>query len=203
MSTKNAKLPIMETFFSIQGEGFHAGIPAWFIRLAGCDVGCVWCDETKSWNAENFPKYEISQIISAVDKSCVKTIIITGGEPMMYDLTELTYELKKSGFKTHLETYAAYPLSGRWDWICLSPKKFKPALQEYFPLANELKIIVCNRSDFEWAEKYKLSVSPKCMLYLQPEWNRQREVFPLIIEYIRNNPDWKISLQMHKYVGMP
>jgi len=206
-------LPVMESFYTIQGEGFHQGKAAYFIRLGGCDVGCVWCDVKESWDAKKYPEYSIDEIIekalaetSAKDSSdsTVRPIaVITGGEPLMHDCFELTDRLRREFFKTHIETSGAWPLSGDWDWICLSPKKFKAPLPEILPKANELKIVVFNQSDFAWAEKYAALVSPTCKLFLQPEWGRSDEVTPWIIDYIKKNPGWEFSLQLHKYVHVP
>ena len=196
-------LPVMEHFYTLQGEGFHQGKAAYFIRLGGCDVGCVWCDVKDSWDAEKHPKLKIESLISKVKKTPAEIVVITGGEPLMHDLTELSKELQAAGLKTHIETSGAHPLSGSWDWICLSPKKFKAPLPQIIPLANELKIVVFNKSDFEWAEKYAALVSPTCKLFLQPEWDKSAEITPLIIEYIKAHPQWELSLQIHKYINVP
>lgn len=193
----------MEHFYTLQGEGFHQGKAAYFIRLGGCDVGCVWCDVKDSWDVSKHPKWKIANLKLKVKETPAEIVVITGGEPLMHDLDELTKELQQSGLKTHIETSGAYPLSGSWDWICLSPKKFKAPLPGIIPLANELKIVVFNRSDFDWAEKYAALVSPTCKLYLQPEWDKAAEITPLIIEYIKTNPKWELSLQIHKYVNIP
>ena len=196
-------LPVMEHFYTLQGEGYHQGRAAYFIRLGGCDVGCVWCDVKDSWEMEKHPKYEIGSLMSEVRKTPAKIVVITGGEPLMHNLDELTYELKSAGLKTHIETSGAYLLTGTWDWICLSPKKFKGPLPEILPKANELKIVIFNKSDFDWAEKYAALVSPDCKLYLQPEWDKAAQMTPLIIEYIKNHPQWELSLQIHKYINVP
>ena len=196
-------LPVMEHFYTLQGEGFHQGRAAYFIRLAGCDVGCVWCDVKESWNADKHPKFEVRNLKFEVEKTPAEIVVITGGEPLMYDLNELTNELQQAGYKTHLETSGAYPLSGHWDWICLSPKKFKTPLPEILPRANELKVVIFNRSDFDWAEKYAAQVSPSCKLFLQPEWERSQQMTPLIIDYIKQHPRWEFSLQLHKYINVP
>ncbi len=193
----------MEDFYTLQGEGFHQGKAAYFIRLGGCDVGCVWCDVKDSWDAEKHPKLKIESLKSKVKKTPAEIVVITGGEPLMHDLTELTKELQAAGLKTHIETSGAHPLSGSWDWICLSPKKFKAPLPRIAPLANELKIVVFNKSDFDWAEKYAALVSPSCKLFLQPEWDKAAEITPLIIEYIKAHPQWELSLQIHKYINVP
>jgi 7-carboxy-7-deazaguanine synthase len=196
-------LPVMEHFYTLQGEGFHQGRAAYFIRLGGCDVGCVWCDVKESWDAGKHPLWKIEDLILNIEKTPAEVIVITGGEPLMHNLDELTSSLQSTGFKTHIETSGAYPLSGRWDWICLSPKKFKAPLPEILLLADELKVVVYNRSDFDWAEKYAALVSPHCKLYLQPEWDKAAEMTPLIIDYIKNHPRWELSLQIHKYINVP
>jgi 7-carboxy-7-deazaguanine synthase len=199
----SSTLPVMEHFYTIQGEGYHHGKAAYFIRLGGCDVGCVWCDVKDSWDAEKHPKYEIRSLMSEIRKTPANLVVITGGEPLMHNLDELTSVLQSAGLKTNIETSGAHPLSGSWDWICLSPKKFKAPLPEILPLANELKIIVFNNSDFDWAEKYAALVSPSCKLYLQPEWDKAAEITPPIIGYIKANPKWELSLQVHKYINVP
>jgi len=199
----DTSLPVMEDFYTLQGEGFHQGKAAYFIRLGGCDVGCVWCDVKDSWDAEKHPKLKIESLKLKVKETPAEIVVITGGEPLMHDLTELTKELQAAGLKTHIETSGAHPLSGSWDWICLSPKKFKAPLPGIAPLANELKIVVFNKSDFDWAEKYAALVSPSCKLFLQPEWDKAAEITPLIIEYIKANPQWELSLQIHKYINVP
>ena len=200
---KISSLPVMEHFYTLQGEGYHQGKAAYFIRLGGCDVGCVWCDVKESWDAEKHPKYEAGGLRSEVRNTPAEIVVITGGEPLMYDLNELTKQLQATGLKTHIETSGAYPLSGSWDWICLSPKKFKEPLPEIIPLASELKIIVFNKSDFAWAEKYEVLVSSSCKLYLQPEWSKAAEMTPLIVDYIKAHPQWELSLQIHKYISVP
>jgi 7-carboxy-7-deazaguanine synthase len=198
-----SSLPVMEHFYTLQGEGFHQGKAAYFIRLAGCDVGCVWCDVKDSWEEEKHPRNEIQSLIDEVKKTPTEIVVITGGEPLMHNLDELTAGLKAAGFQTNIETSGAHPLSGTWDWICLSPKKFKAPLPEVVPHANELKVVVLNKSDFEWAEKYAALVSPSCKLYLSPEWDKREQVTPLIIDYIKANPKWELSLQIHKYINVP
>jgi 7-carboxy-7-deazaguanine synthase len=196
-------LPVMEHFYTLQGEGYHQGKAAYFIRLAGCDVGCTWCDVKESWDAGKYEKLEIESLLSEIKKTAAGIVVITGGEPLLYKLDDLTSAIAEAGLKTHLETSGAYPLSGHWDWICLSPKKFKAPLLGILPLANELKVIVYNRSDLNWAEKYAALVSPACKLYLQPEWDQAKEMTPLIIAYIKSHPKWELSLQLHKYIGVP
>ena len=193
----------MESFYTLQGEGFHQGKAAYFIRLAGCNVGCAWCDVKESWDKDLYPEQSIEQIVNGAKNNNGRLAVITGGEPTMYNLDSLTKALHKEGFLTNIETSGAYPLSGTWDWICLSPKKFKPPLPEILMKANELKIIVFNKSDFVWAKKHAALVSPSCKLYLQPEWNKANIVTPSIIDYIKENPQWELSLQIHKYINVP
>ena len=195
-------LPVMEHFYTIQGEGFHQGRAAYFIRLGGCDVGCVWCDVKDSWDATKHPLQSVEFLLSEIKKTPAKLIVITGGEPLMHNLDELTKTLQAVGLETNIETSGSSPLSGTWDWICLSPKKFKAPLSEVVPFANELKIVVFNKSDFAWAEEYAEQVAPSCKLYLQPEWSKEKETIPLMIEYIKANPKWEMSLQLHKYIGV-
>jgi organic radical activating enzyme len=202
-SLSKTLLPVMEHFYTLQGEGFHQGKAAYFIRLGGCDVGCVWCDVKESWDAEKHPRHDVGSLRSEVNKTPAEIVVVTGGEPLMYDLAELTKELKAAGLKTHIETSGAYPLSGDWDWICVSPKKFKAPLPEILPLANELKVVIFNRTDLDWAEKYAAFVSPGCKLYLQPEWEKAGQMTALIIDYIKAHPKWDLSLQLHKYVNIP
>ncbi|MEO7209329.1 MAG: 7-carboxy-7-deazaguanine synthase QueE [Chitinophagaceae bacterium] len=209
-------LPVMEAFYTIQGEGFHQGKAAYFIRLAGCDVGCSWCDVKESWRVENHPKKTTTQIVEEANFAISQqtTIpnnkhqtpnicVITGGEPCMHDLNELTLNLQYHQFKIHLETSGAYPISGNLDWICISPKKFKPPISENLKMADELKIIVFNKNDFSWAEEFAKKVSENCRLFLQPEWSKEKIMLPLIIEYIKENPQWALSIQLHKYIQVP
>jgi 7-carboxy-7-deazaguanine synthase len=200
---KTTFLPVMEAFYTLQGEGFHQGKAAYFIRLAGCDVGCIWCDVKESWDKNLFPEQSVEQIVKDAKKNTARLAVITGGEPAMYNLDKLTGALHREGFLTNIETSGSYPLSGDWNWICVSPKKFKPPLPGILKKANELKIIVFNKSDFEWAEKYAALVSASCKLYLQPEWEKASVMAPLIIDYIKKNPQWELSLQIHKYVNIP
>ncbi|MCP9753303.1 7-carboxy-7-deazaguanine synthase QueE [Ferruginibacter sp. HRS2-29] len=193
----------MEYFYTIQGEGFHQGRAAYFIRLGGCDVGCVWCDVKESWDADAHPKRSVDFLLEEVKKTPARLIVITGGEPLMHNLDELTNTLQQNGFETNIETSGSSPLSGSWDWICLSPKKFKAPLPEVIAAANELKVIVFNRSDFKWAETYASQVPSSCKLYLQPEWGKATEMMPLIVDYIKENPQWELSLQLHKYINVP
>jgi len=195
--------PVMEHFYTIQGEGLHTGTAAYFIRLGGCDVGCVWCDVKDSWDASAHPKMAINELVKLVKQTPAKTVVITGGEPAMYDLEKLTTELQKEGYKTHIETSGAYPLTGVWDWVCLSPKKFKKPVDAVMQLADELKVVVFNKSDFQWAEAHAQMMSPNCALFLQPEWSKEKEMNPQIIQYAKQNPQWRISLQTHKYLDIP
>lgn len=196
-------LPVMEHFYTIQGEGYHQGKAAYFIRLGGCDVGCVWCDVKDSWDADKHPHFTIEELIKIVLQTPAELVVITGGEPLMHNLDTLTAALQSARLKTNIETSGAHPLSGNWDWICLSPKKFKAPLEEVVPFANELKVVVFNKSDFDWAEKYAAMVSDNCKLYLQPEWEKAAQITPQIIDYIKANPKWELSLQLHKYINVP
>jgi 7-carboxy-7-deazaguanine synthase len=196
-------LPVMEHFYTLQGEGFYQGQAAYFVRLGGCDVGCVWCDVKESWNRDNHPLIPIEDLVQNITDTPASIAVITGGEPLLHDLTELTSQLKKQGVRTHIETSGSSPLSGNWDWITLSPKKFKAPLPEVLSYANELKIIVYNKSDFNWAEEYAAKVSSSCKLYLQPEWSKASIMTPLIIDYIKNHPQWQLSLQIHKFINVP
>jgi 7-carboxy-7-deazaguanine synthase len=196
-------LPLMEEFYTIQGEGYNTGKAAYFIRLGGCDVGCHWCDVKESWDASIHPLTLSDTIVEHAVKYPGKAVVVTGGEPLIYNLDYLTAQLQQRGIKTFIETSGAYPLSGSWDWICLSPKKFKSPNPDVAPFAHELKVIVFNKSDFAWAEQYAELVSPDCKLYLQPEWSKSKETTPLIVDYVMNNPKWEISLQTHKYLNIP
>ncbi len=193
----------MESFYTLQGEGFHQGRAAYFIRLGGCDVGCVWCDVKDSWDAAKHPRFDSASIINNALQHPGRLAVITGGEPLLHDLTELTEGLQQAGFETNIETSGSSPLSGSWNWICLSPKKFKAPVPEIVPLANELKVVVFNRHDFEWAETYAAQVHKDCKLYLQPEWDKAAIITPLIIDYIKDHPRWTLSLQVHKYIHVP
>ena len=196
-------LPVMEAFYTLQGEGYHQGKAAYFIRLGGCDVGCVWCDVKESWDAGAHPLKTINEIVDGAKKFPCKLVVVTGGEPLMHDLTELTNELHAAGFHTNIETSGSSPLSGDWDWICFSPKKFKAPVDDILQKAHELKVVIFNKSDFDWAEKYAALVSDDCKLYLQPEWDKASIVTPVIIDYIKANPQWELSLQIHKYINVP
>ena len=193
----------MEMFYTLQGEGYHQGKAAYFIRLAGCDVGCVWCDVKESWDASKHPVFSVEEIVSNALAHPARLAIITGGEPLLYNLDALTTALKKVGFEVNIETSGSSPMSGNWDWVCLSPKKFKAPLTESIQAASELKVVIFNTHDFEWAETYAKQVSPNCKLYLQPEWDKSNEITPLVIEYIKANPKWELSAQLHKYIQVP
>ena len=196
-------LPIMESFYTLQGEGFHQGRAAYFIRLGGCDVGCVWCDVKESWDASKHPQIAVTELVKGALEHPGRLAVITGGEPLLYNLDELTLALRNEGFETNIETSGSSPLSGYWDWICLSPKKFKFPLPEVIQAAHELKVVIFNKSDFAWAEKYAAEVSPGCKHYLQPEWDKQSEMLPLIIDYIKAHPQWELSIQSHKFINVP
>ena len=196
-------LPLMEEFYTIQGEGYNTGKAAYFIRLGGCDVGCHWCDVKESWDAELHALTPALQIVENAGKYPSKAVVVTGGEPLIYNLDFLTGKLKEKGIKTFIETSGAYPLSGFWDWICLSPKKFKAPQLKVAQMANELKVIIFNKSDFEFAEQNAKLVSNTCKLYLQPEWSKSKEMTPLIVAYVMDNPHWEISLQTHKFLNIP
>ena len=195
--------PVMEAFATVQGEGAHAGTPSWFIRLGGCDVGCVWCDVKESWDADAHPRYSVTDLVEAAVESGRNVVVITGGEPAMYDLAPLTAALKAAGLKTHIETSGAHALTGSWDWVTLSPKKFKACREDVYPLADELKAIVFHRSDMDWAAEHAAKVKPGCALFLQPEWDKRDEATFWILSWIASKPGWRISLQTHKYIGIP
>lgn len=194
-------LPLMEEFYTIQGEGYHTGTAAYFIRVGGCDVGCHWCDVKESWNALLHPPTHIETIV--LNASKYNTVVITGGEPLTWNMLPLTVALKARGLKVHIETSGAYALSGIWDWICLSPKKTKLPTQEVYDNAHELKVIIHNKHDFIFAEEQAAKVNSNAILFLQPEWSRKEEMTPLIVDYVMNNPKWRVSLQTHKYLNIP
>ncbi|MFH0841812.1 MAG: 7-carboxy-7-deazaguanine synthase QueE [Bacteroidota bacterium] len=196
-------LPLVEDFYSIQGEGFHSGKAAYFLRLGGCDIGCRWCDTPLSWDPCNHPLVEVTEIVSKVIRSGTDSVVVTGGEPLMWNLDYLCSKLKKNKIITYLETSGAYPLTGKWDWICLSPKRNLPPREEICPLADELKIIVEDKDDLEWAEKFRNKVGSGCRLYLQPEWSRFESVIPVIVDYVKAHKEWRVSLQVHKYMHIP
>jgi 7-carboxy-7-deazaguanine synthase len=197
------KLPLMEQFYTIQGEGRYAGRAAYFIRLAGCDVGCVWCDVKESWDTKNHPLVSIANILEEIKKTPTNFVVITGGEPAMYDLSLLINALHESEYEVAIETSGCYELKGDIDWYCFSPKKFKKPIEEAYQKANELKIVIFHPSDFAWAEEHASKINAECILYLQTEWSKKETILPLIIEYVKANPKWKISLQTHKYLDIP
>lgn len=193
----------MESFYTIQGEGAFTGVPAYFIRTAGCDVGCVWCDVKDSWRTEGYPRRTPEELANEAKLSGAEVVVVTGGEPAMHDLADLTTALREKDLRTHIETSGAYPVTGAWHWICFSPKKFKKPDDAIYPIASELKVVVYNKHDFKWAEEHAAKVGPKCRLLLQPEWSRSDEMTPLIIDYVKENPKWSISLQTHKFMQIP
>ena len=199
---KGVMLPLMEEFYTIQGEGFHKGTAAYFIRVGGCDVGCHWCDVKESWNPNSHPPTAIDAIAENASKYS-KTIVITGGEPLTWDMGPLTSMLKEKGMNTHIETSGAYQLSGTWDWICLSPKKIKLPTPEVYAAAHELKVIIYNKNDFKFAEEQAAKVGEDCILYLQPEWSKRDTMIPQIVDYVMAHPQWMVSLQTHKYLNIP
>ena len=210
MKSKNQKelidkgllLPLMESFYTIQGEGYHKGSAAFFIRLGGCDVGCHWCDVKESWDPDIHPPTKITDIVINVKKSS-DIVVITGGEPLMWDMNPITKLLNKNNIKTHIETSGAYQFSGNWDWVCLSPKKNKNPIDKIYSKANELKMIIYNLDDLKFAEIESRKVSNNCLLYLQPEWSKRDKIMPIIVDYVMKNPKWKVSLQTHKYLNIP
>lgn len=195
-------LPLMEEFYTIQGEGFHTGTAAYFIRVGGCDVGCHWCDVKESWNADLHPPTLIDKMVETATAQA-NTVVITGGEPLMWNMDPLTIKLKEKGMKVHIETSGAYQLSGVWDWICLSPKKNKLPTESVYEKADELKVIIFNKHDFIFAEEQAALTNPNAILFLQPEWSKCDEMTPLIVDYVMNNPKWRISLQTHKFLNIP
>ncbi len=201
--SRSGDLRVMEAFYTVQGEGAFTGHAAYFIRLGGCDVGCSWCDVKESWNAEAHPLIPIDAIVERAMEHPARIAVITGGEPLMHDLSILTKELRKAGFRTHLETSGTHPLSGEWDHICFSPKKFKAPLPEIYEKAHELKVIVFNKHDLGWAKEHQEKINDRCSLFLQPEWEKRDLVMPLIVEMVKAEPQWRISLQTHKYLQIP
>jgi organic radical activating enzyme len=197
------KLPVMEEFYSIQGEGYNMGKASYFLRIGGCDVGCSWCDSKESWNADLFPPVEVDPIIKRISETPAKTVVITGGEPTNYPLGYLTHKLKENRITTMLETSGVNKLSGKWDWICLSPKQFQPPLSCFFKNADELKVIIQKPADLKWAERNAEKVSSKCLLFLQPEWSVSDKIMETITDYVMQNPKWRVSLQAHKYMKIP
>lgn len=197
------KVPLVEEFYTLQGEGYHTGSAAYFIRIGGCDVGCSWCDTKFSWNPELHPPVPIEQIVLNASSHPAGAVVVTGGEPLMVNMEPLTSALKEQGMRTFLETSGAYPLTGTWDWICLSPKKNMPPVGDIHEKAHELKVIIAGEEDIDWAIEHSGMVGPDCKLYLQPEWSNREKMLPLVIEYAKNNPAWSISLQSHKYMHIP
>ncbi len=197
------KLPLMEEFYTIQGEGHNMGTAAYFIRIGGCDVGCSWCDTKQSWDAKLFPPTEADDIVERASRFPAKTVVVTGGEPSLYPLDYFTEKLQAVGIKTMVETSGAHTLTGKWDWICLSPKKYSPPKNTIYPKANELKVVIQTKADLEWAEQNARLVSKNCILYLQPEWSVSENIMPWLTDYVMNNPKWRISLQAHKYMRIP
>lgn len=200
---KRTTWPIMESFYTIQGEGHYSGRPAFFIRTGGCDVGCVWCDVKESWEAADHPDTSLDDLLNEVEESNTEFVVLTGGEPAMYDLSSLVDSLQSRGKEVAIETSGCYELAGNVDWYCFSPKKFKAPIQEAYDRSDELKVVIFNKSDFAWAEEHAKKVNSNCKLYLQPEWSKEAQNLPLIIEYVKRNPRWNISLQTHKYMNIP
>ena len=200
---KGLSLPIMEHFYTIQGEGMHSGVPCYFVRLAGCDVGCPWCDVKESWEQEKHPIFKTEEIVQWVAETKAPKVVVTGGEPLMHQLDLLCELFHQKGIDCHIETSGAHPYSGNWDWFTLSPKKRKLPMTENYAKANELKVVIARSNDFRFAEEQASKVSSDCMLYLQPEWSKESEILKEIIEYVKENPKWNISLQTHKYMDIP
>lgn len=193
----------MESFYTLQGEGFHTGKASYFIRLGGCDVGCVWCDVKESWDASMHPMVSLDDIVAQAAAFPARMAVITGGEPLMYDMSLLTHRLKSAGFNLHLETSGAYPMSGTWDWVCVSPKKFKAPLPEVLAVANEFKVVLFHPSDLKWMEQFLPQIPEDCQLFVQPEWSKSETILPLLIDYVKANPRWQMSLQTHKFLNIP
>lgn len=196
-------LPLVEDFYTIQGEGFHTGKPAYFIRLGGCDVGCRWCDAKQTWNAKLYPPVSVEEIVARATSYPAQAVVVTGGEPLNYNLDILCRMLKDKGIQTFIETSGSQPLSGSWDWICLSPKPKQPPLEFIYKKANELKVIVEEEKDLRWAEKCAAKVSERCLLFLQPEWSKHKTIMPTLVEYVKKYPQWNISIQAHKFMDVP
>lgn len=201
-SSSGARLPVMERFLTVQGEGAHTGTSAWFIRLAGCDVGCAWCDVKESWDASRWPTVSVEELVAEAAASGAPICVVTGGEPAMHPLGPLTEGLQAAGIRTHIETSGAHPLSGAWDWVTLSPKRFKAALPATYSAAHELKIVVVNTADLGWAEEHAAQVREGAQCFLQPEWDRRERVLDRVLAHIAQNPRWRLSLQTHKYIGV-
>lgn len=197
------QIPVMEHFYTLQGEGYYTGNAAYFVRLAGCDIGCTWCDVKESWTVEKSQLIEIDKLIKVIKSTFTPIVVITGGEPTMYNLAPFVQKLKDEKIKVNIETAGVYPITGDLDWICLSPKKFKKPLNENYRLAHELKVIVYHPSDLKWAEQEAEKTAEHCRLYLQPEWSKKEKLLPQIIDYVKDNPKWKLSLQTHKYIDIP
>ena len=196
-------LPLVEDFYTIQGEGYHTGKAAYFIRLGGCDVGCRWCDAKYTWNPRLYPPVEVATIVARATACAAQAVVVSGGEPLLYPLGVLTSELHARGLELFLETSGSHPFSGEFDWVCLSPKRQQPPLEEAYARADELKVIVERAEDFAWAEQNAARVRPECRLYVQPEWSVSEQVMPLLVEYVKANPRWNISIQSHKYMHIP
>ncbi|MFN3528380.1 MAG: 7-carboxy-7-deazaguanine synthase QueE [Bacteroidia bacterium] len=196
-------LPVMEAFYTIQGEGYNQGKAAFFIRLGGCDVGCVWCDVKESWPAEAHPQMSVDNLVALSIATKAPNVVITGGEPSMYDLSLLTQALQSHGLNIWIESAGTSPLRGTFDWVCISPKKFKPVLRDNLELADELKVVIYHKSDLKWAQEHAKKVKQNCVLYLQPEWSKEKEILPLIVDFVKAHPEWRISLQTHKYMNIP
>ena len=197
------QLPLVEDFYTIQGEGFHTGKPAYFIRLGGCDVGCRWCDAKYTWNPKVFPPVDVDTVVARAKACAAQAIVITGGEPLLYPLGVLTQRLREEGLEIFLETSGTHPFSGEFDWVCLSPKTKQHPLDEAYGRADELKVIISSESDFEWAEQCAAKVGAECMLYLQPEWSVYEQILPAMVEYAKSHPRWNISVQTHKFMHIP
>jgi organic radical activating enzyme len=196
-------LPVMEEFYSLQGEGFHTGTAAYFLRIGGCDIGCNWCDSKASWAYGAHPLLSVDEVVERIFDFPAKAVVVTGGEPSLYPLGYLADRLKSLGIKTFIETSGAYPLTGDWDWVCLSPKPQSPPIEDNYAKADELKVIIEKSTDLQWAESNALFVNANCHLFLQPEWSRKDKILPEIIRHIESNPKWRLSLQAHKYIGIP
>jgi len=203
IAKKGLELPLVEEFYSLQGEGFHTGKAAYFIRIGGCDIGCRWCDSKISWNPNIHPLVSIDSIVSNALKTAANAVVVTGGEPSLFNLEPLTKKLKAHGIQTFIETAGVKPLTGTWDWICLSPKRNSPPLEEFFEKAHELKVIIYNDDDFLWAEETASKVNSNCMLYMQSEWSKYQENIPIIVDYVKTYPKWNVSLQSHKFMHIP
>lgn len=203
MTADGQHLPVMESFHTLQGEGAFTGQAAYFIRLAGCDVGCTWCDVKDSWDASKHPVHSVEQIVEDASRHPARIAVVTGGEPLLYNLLPLTTALRKAGFRTHIETSGSSPLSGEWHHICFSPKKFKAPVSDFHALADELKVVVFNKHDLQWAEEHAAHTRPDCALYLQPEWSKRDTMMPLVVNHVLEHPRWRVSLQTHKYMNIP